>query len=90
MISRRKEDGFGNVPYMEHAADSRFTSTGVDPSWTLLERSHGYVGKEVIANDRASIKVILNYSELTQHPPLAGRTSFSIWRPSIITRDGTK
>lgn len=62
MISRSKEDGFIHVAHIGYAADSGFTSTGVDPPWTL-EGSHVYLGKEV-ADDMASITAVRHYSEL--------------------------
>jgi len=73
MISRPKEDGFIHVAHMEYAADSGFTSTGVDPSWnTLLEGLHGYLGKEVVANEMDFIKdFIRNYSERQHNQPVA-------------------
>ena len=73
MISRPKEDGFVHVAHMEYAADSGFTSTGVDPSWnTLLEGLHGYLGKAVVANEMDFIKdFIRNYSERQHNQPVA-------------------
>jgi len=73
MISHPKEDGFVHVTHMEYAADSGFTSTGVDSSWnTLLEGLHGYPGKEVAANEMDFIKdFIRNYSEWQHNQPVA-------------------
>jgi len=73
MISHPKEGGFVHVAHMGYNADSGFTSTGVDPSWTaLLESLHGYLGKEVVADDMDFIKdFIRNYSERQQNRSLA-------------------
>ena len=73
MISHPKEGAFVHVAHMGYNADSGFTSTGVDPSWTaLLESLHGYLGKEVVADDMDFIKdFIRNYSERQQNRSLA-------------------